>query len=122
MVLRRASDRRLPGRRRGLGGDAARRPGRPGVGAGIGLPPPPAGGRGGAAPGLPPGPAHALDLMRRPGRSRSDRRQGEPDVLGAGSIGLMSLLFGAVVVLGKLLVNSHLAVASLLAFRFLLAG
>ena len=55
--------------------------------------------------------------MRRPGRSRSDRRQGEPDVLGAGSIGLMSLLFGAVVVLGKLLVNSHLAVASLLANR-----
>jgi drug/metabolite transporter (DMT)-like permease len=44
------------------------------------------------------------------------------DLMGAGLVGLMSLLFGAVVVLGKLLVNSHLPVVSLLAFRFLLAA
>jgi drug/metabolite transporter (DMT)-like permease len=44
------------------------------------------------------------------------------DLVGGGLIILMALQFGSVVVLGKLLINSHLPVASLLSLRFLIAA
>jgi drug/metabolite transporter (DMT)-like permease len=57
-------------------------------------------------------------MKTRPG----GRRSPPPDVVGAALIGLTSLQFGAVVVLGKVVTKGGLPVASMLAFRFVIAA